>query len=85
MQVDRTRVYRVSTVAKQLDLSLSTVYRAIESGALDSMRFGTSLRISGDALAAWLEHCGRASYDSHVVGSGQPEADDAAATAGGVQ
>jgi len=75
MQVDRTRLYRVSTVAELLDLSLSTVYRAIESGALDALRFGTSLRVSGDALAAWLDQCGQSSYQTHVV-AGVP-ADDA--------
>jgi excisionase family DNA binding protein len=57
MQVDRTRMYRVSAVAELLDVSPSTVYRAIESKELDALRIGTSLRVSGSALATWLDAC----------------------------
>ncbi|OLT21695.1 hypothetical protein BJF78_34115 [Pseudonocardia sp. CNS-139] len=60
MQVDRTRVYKVSAVAELLDLSKSTIYRAIESGELSAMRIGATVRIPGQALASWLEHCGMA-------------------------
>ena len=57
MQVDRTRMYRVSAVAEALDVSPSTVYRAIESGALEALRIGSSLRVPGEALADWLAVC----------------------------
>jgi excisionase family DNA binding protein len=67
MQVDRTRVYKVSEVAKMLVLSRSTVYRAVESGALEALRLGGSLRITGTALAAWLEQCAQAAYEHHVL------------------
>ncbi len=58
MQVDRTRLYRVGTVAELIDVSKSTVYRAIDSGALDVLRIGKTLRVPGTALARWLEACG---------------------------
>ncbi len=58
MQVDRARLYRVSTIAERLDVSLSTVYRAIDSGALDVLRIGKALRVPGTALARWLDACG---------------------------
>ncbi len=58
MQVDRTRLYRVGTVAELVDVSKSTVYRAIDSGALDVLRIGKTLRVPGTALARWLEACG---------------------------
>lgn len=60
MQVDRTRLYRVGTVAELVDVSKSTVYRAIDSGALDVLRIGKTLRVPGTALARWLEACGHA-------------------------
>jgi excisionase family DNA binding protein len=74
MQVDRTRMYRVPAVAELLDVSKSTVYRAIESGELDALRIGTSLRIPGTALAAWLEECAQAAYEHHVL-AGESAAD----------
>jgi excisionase family DNA binding protein len=58
MQVDRTRMYRVGAVARSLDVSPSTVYRAIESGELAALRIGSSLRVPGEALASWLTTCG---------------------------
>ena len=74
MQVDRTRVYKVSAVAEALDLSRSTVYRAIESGELDALRIGKSVRIPGTALAAWLDKCAQDAYEHHVL-AGEPVAD----------
>ena len=58
MQIDRTRMYRVKAVADLADVSVSTVYRAIESGSLDALRIGTAVRVPGSALVAWIEKCG---------------------------
>ena len=58
MQVDRERLYRVSAVADLLDVSKPTVYRAVSSGELDSLRIGDAIRIPGEALADWLGRCG---------------------------
>ena len=43
MQFERTQIYRVKTVAKTLDVSVATIYRAVESGALRAQRLGTGL------------------------------------------
>ena len=58
MHVDRTRLYRVRAVADLVDVSLSTVYRAIENGQLDVLRIGKALRVPGTALSRWLDACG---------------------------
>src|SRR3954465_8616963 len=50
MQIDRTRMYRVKAVAEMGDVSVSTVYRAIESGMLDALRIGTAVLVPGPAL-----------------------------------
>lgn len=55
MNIDKGRMYRVSAVAEMLDVSLSTVYRAVESGDLPVLRFGKAMRVPGQALATWLE------------------------------
>ncbi len=54
MEIDYSRMYRVSAVARLLDVSPSTVYRAIESGALAALRIGSTVRVHGSALADWL-------------------------------
>lgn len=66
MQVNGTRMYKVSAVAELLDVSRSTVYRAIESGELDALRIGNALRVPGEALAGWLDRCGQEAYERHV-------------------
>lgn len=48
---------RVAQVAAQLNVHRTTIYRAIESGALAAVRLGQGrggLRISQEALAAFL-------------------------------
>lgn len=60
MRVDRTRLYRVRAVAEMVDVSLSTIYREIERGALDVVRVGTAVRVPGPALDRWLRACGYA-------------------------
>jgi excisionase family DNA binding protein len=63
MQVDGTRMYRVRDVAEHFDVSVATIYRAIESGELAALRLGTGLgavRVLGSAVLAYAEACERA-------------------------
>jgi excisionase family DNA binding protein len=63
MQIEDNRYYRVKAVAEMLDVSPSTIYRAIESGRLDALKVGTgkgALRIPGPAITAYLNECGPA-------------------------
>ncbi|GAA3435633.1 helix-turn-helix domain-containing protein [Kutzneria kofuensis] len=60
MQVEPTRLYRVKFLAEALDVSLTTIYRAVESGALRAVRVGTgkgAVRIPGDAFLEYLAAC----------------------------
>jgi excisionase family DNA binding protein len=60
MQVESTRLYRVRAVAEALDVSLATIYRAVESGALRAIRIGTgkgAVRIPGQAVEDYLAAC----------------------------
>jgi excisionase family DNA binding protein len=82
MQVDRTRMYRVSDVAELLDVSKSTVYRAIEAGDLDALRIGSAVRIPGASLAGWLDQCVQAAYEHHVLAGEPVEATDQATDRG---
>ena len=62
MQIDRTRMYRVKAVAAMADVSVSTVYRAIDNGALDALRIGTAVRVPGAALVTWIKKCEEAAH-----------------------
>jgi excisionase family DNA binding protein len=58
MRADATRLYRVKAIADLCEVSPNTVYRAIESGDLAAVKFGKgrgALRVSGQAVNAWLE------------------------------
>lgn len=75
MQVERTRHYKVKAVAAALDVSVATIYRAVESGALRAVRVGTgkgAVRIPDDAIAAYMAACEEAAatrrVSSEVVG-----------------
>ena len=60
MQVERTRMYRVRDVAGLFEVSVATVYRAIEAGQLAALKLGTgkgTLRVSGAAVLAYAEAC----------------------------
>lgn len=60
MQVERTRMYRVKEVAGHFDVSAATIYRAIESGALDALKLGRgrgTLRVTGAAVLAYAAAC----------------------------
>lgn len=82
MQFEGTRMYRVKAVAEMLDVSVNTIYRAIESGQLDAIKLGTgkgTLRISGSALNAYFEECAQAAYSAYVLGTASAaEADEQA-------
>lgn len=63
MQFEPTRWYRVRPVAEALDVSVATIYRAVESGDLRAVRIGRgkgAVRIRGDAAAAYIAACERA-------------------------
>jgi excisionase family DNA binding protein len=67
MQVEGTRLYRVRDVAEHFDVSVATIYRAIESGQLKALKLGTgtgTFRVSGAAVLAYAESCLRAAYRS---------------------
>lgn len=83
MEERGTRVYRVKAVAQMFDVSLATIYRAIESGQLHALKLGTgrgTLRVPESALDEFAEACSHAA-DSRYEGN----ADETAAydTAGG--
>ncbi|WP_010308310.1 helix-turn-helix domain-containing protein [Saccharopolyspora spinosa] len=75
-------MYRVKAVAEMFDVSVNTIYRAIESGDLDALKLGTgkgTIRIPGEALNIYLEKCAQAAYEAFVTGdeSAAEAADDA--------
>ena len=60
MQVERTRMYRVKHVAEHFEVSVATIYRAIESGQLQALKLGTgrgAVRVPGTAVLAFAEAC----------------------------
>jgi|GEM_PF-6035782 excisionase family DNA binding protein len=66
MQVEDSRTYRVRDVAGHFDVSVSTIYRAIESGQLDALKLGTAkgtLRVPGSSVLAYAEACGQAACE----------------------
>lgn len=72
MQVEGTRLYRVRDVAEHFDVSVATIYRAIESGQLTALKLGTgtgTFRVTGAAVAAYAEACVRAAYEAWFPGS----------------
>ena len=65
MQVDGTRLYRVRDVAEHFEVSVATIYRAIESGQLSALKLGTgtgTLRVTGTAVLAYEKTCTQAAY-----------------------
>lgn len=60
MPVEGSRLYRVKAVAEALDVSVATIYRAVESGALRAVRLGTgkgAVRIPGEAITEYITAC----------------------------
>lgn len=63
MHGQRTRLYRVKTVAEMYDVSVATIYRAIETGQLRALKLGKgrgTLRIPESALDSYTASCGGA-------------------------
>jgi len=57
-----TRVYRVKAVAEMFDVSVATIYRAIETGQLNALKLGTgrgTIRVPQSALEAFTRSCVR--------------------------
>jgi excisionase family DNA binding protein len=70
MQVKSTRFYRVKAVADMLDVSVNTIYRAVESGKLRAAKFGEgtgALRISEHAIAEYVAAC-ESGIDTDAMG-----------------
>jgi excisionase family DNA binding protein len=86
MQVERTRLYRVRDVAEHFDVSVATIYRAIESGQLTALKLGTgtgTFRVTGAAVLAYAEACVRAAFESWFPdGSSADHVDDQVAGRG---
>ncbi len=64
-------MYRVKAVAEMFDVSVNTIYRAIESGDLAALKLGTgkgTIRIEGSALSVYKEKCAEAAYEAFVTG-----------------
>jgi excisionase family DNA binding protein len=64
-------LYRVRDVAEHFDVSVATIYRAIESGQLAALKLGTgtgTFRVSGAAVAAYAEACVQAAHQSWFRG-----------------
>jgi len=83
MQVDGTRMYRVRDVAEGLDVSVATIYRAIESGVLPALKVGTgngALRIPGVAVQKYMRACEQAARQTPAL---PPETAEACAPASG--
>jgi len=83
MQVDGTRMYRVRDIAESLDVSVATIYRAIESGVLPALKVGTgsgALRIPGVAVQAYMRACEQAARQAPAL---PPETAEACAPASG--
>ena len=81
MQVEGTRMYRVKEVAEGLDVSVATIYRAIESGVLPALKVGTgsgALRIPGVAVQAYMRACEQAARQAPAL---PPETAEACAPA----
>jgi len=71
MQVEGTRLYRVRDVAEHFDVSVATIYRAIESGQLTALKLGTgtgTLRVTGPAIRSYEQACIQAAYRSWFLG-----------------
>jgi excisionase family DNA binding protein len=64
MQEKGTRFHRVKSVAKRYDVSTATIYRAIQDGRLDAVKFGAVLRIPDYALRAYESEASDAAYNA---------------------
>jgi excisionase family DNA binding protein len=87
MRSERTRLYRVKAVAEMFDVSVSTIYRAIESGELFALKIGGgkgAVRVPEWAIVAFEESCAaRAEADLAVVDLAVELAGDRGVTSAG--
>ena len=77
MQVEGTRLYRVRDVAGHFEVSVATIYRAIQSGQLRALQLGTgtgTLWVTGAAVLSYPESCMQVS-----VGAGRHDGESARA------
>jgi len=73
MHDNATRLYRVRAVAEMFDVSVSTIYRAIELGQLEALRLGRgkgAVRIPATALEAFADACAEAARTAADHGAG---------------
>ena len=71
MQPQVTRLYRAKAVAAMFDVSVSTIYRAIEAGRLEALKVGAgrgrgSVRIPEYALRSFEAACAEAAYPARL-------------------
>ncbi|WP_322769649.1 excisionase family DNA-binding protein [Frankia sp. Cr1] len=52
-------LHTVRSAQRELGLSRATIYRLLESGALESIRIGSARRIPHDALVGYVEQLRR--------------------------
>lgn len=72
MEDQGSRMYRVRAVAEMLDVSVATIYRAIESGALPALKVGTgkgALRVPAEAVREYVRACEQAARPGAAVSS----------------
>lgn len=70
MRVEGSGPYRVSEVAADLGTSVSTIYRAVKSGRLRALRFGTgkgAIRVPASAVAEYVQACEQAAAGGQVA------------------
>lgn len=66
----QARMHRVRAVAERLDVSVATVYRAVESGALRALKIGRSagaIRIPESAVVEYIAACEQAAAAGRVA------------------
>lgn len=71
MRVEGIEHYRVREVADDLGTSVSTIYRAVTSGRLRALRFGTgkgAIRVPVWAVAEYVRACERAAVARGAAG-----------------
>jgi excisionase family DNA binding protein len=78
-----TRVYRVKAVAEMFDVSVATIYRAIETGQLNALKLGLgrgTIRVPQSALEAFARSCDRGAGQELSEAETTPDAPDARST-----
>ncbi|MDA3644155.1 helix-turn-helix domain-containing protein [Saccharopolyspora indica] len=66
------RYYRVKEVADLFDVSVNTIYRAIDSKQLTALKIGEgkgAYRVPDYAVAAFEKACTQAAHEDHAISS----------------